>query len=282
MSTRRKLAIATWSSPREGNIYGKLTVGATEALRYIEELRQRTGEKVTITHLVGKAVGIGLAQSPGLNGYIRFGSYIPHDRVDLSFLVAFEDGGNLAKAKVCDIDKKPLADIARELREMSGKLHEGKDEQFKRSQNPVKLLPMFLLRQVVRATGFLTSSLGVSVPAFGLEAFPFGSCIITSVGMLGLDEGYVPPTPFARVPLYVLVGALRDAPVVDNGKLGVGKELTLTATLDHRFVDGVQISVLARTIRGILENPWQLDGLQRPSETRADEPLPKAAGVPPA
>lgn len=29
---RRKLAIATWASPREGNIYGKLTVDATERL----------------------------------------------------------------------------------------------------------------------------------------------------------------------------------------------------------------------------------------------------------
>jgi pyruvate dehydrogenase E2 component (dihydrolipoamide acetyltransferase) len=26
MSTRRKLAIATWRSPREGNIYGKMTL----------------------------------------------------------------------------------------------------------------------------------------------------------------------------------------------------------------------------------------------------------------
>ena len=34
MSTRRKLAIATWSSPREGNIYGKLTLDATEALAF--------------------------------------------------------------------------------------------------------------------------------------------------------------------------------------------------------------------------------------------------------
>jgi pyruvate dehydrogenase E2 component (dihydrolipoamide acetyltransferase) len=28
MSTRRKLAISTWDAPREGNIYGKLTVDA--------------------------------------------------------------------------------------------------------------------------------------------------------------------------------------------------------------------------------------------------------------
>src|SRR5437868_3292437 len=36
MSTRRKLAIATWGNPGEGNIYGKLTLDATEALAYLD------------------------------------------------------------------------------------------------------------------------------------------------------------------------------------------------------------------------------------------------------
>ena len=43
-NTRRKLAIASWSAPREGNIYGKLTLDATEALAYIEWLRAKTGD----------------------------------------------------------------------------------------------------------------------------------------------------------------------------------------------------------------------------------------------
>ena len=36
MSTRRKLAIATWGSPREGNIYGKMTLDATPAIGHLE------------------------------------------------------------------------------------------------------------------------------------------------------------------------------------------------------------------------------------------------------
>ncbi|MCC6555775.1 MAG: 2-oxo acid dehydrogenase subunit E2 [Polyangiaceae bacterium] len=261
MSTRRKLAIATWSSPREGNIYGKLTVDATEALAYLDHVRARTGEKATITHFVGKAVGEALRQAPSLNGYLRLGEYIPHETVDLAYLVALEEGADLAKAKVCNVDRKSVADIARELRELSGKLHAGRDEQFKKSQGPVKMLPTWLLKPVLDVTGLLTSSLGVSIPALGVEAFPFGSCIVTSVGMFGLDEGYVPPTPFARVPVYVLVGALRDTPAVVGGQLVIRKHLTITATIDHRFMDGHQGGVLAKVVRGVFENPWQLEGL---------------------
>jgi pyruvate dehydrogenase E2 component (dihydrolipoamide acetyltransferase) len=125
----------------------------------------------------------------------------------------------------------------------------------------VEQLPTWLLKPVLWATGLLTSSIGVSVPALGLEPFPFGSCIVTSVGMFGVDEGYAPPTPFARVPVYVLIGAVRDMPAVVDGKLVVRKQLTITTTLDHRFVDGYQGGVLARVMRSIFENPWQLDGL---------------------
>ena len=77
--------------------------------------------------------------------------------------------------------------------------------------------------------------------------------------MFGLDEGFVPPTPFARVPVYVLIGALADRPAVVDGELTIRKQLTLTATIDHRFMDGFQGGVLARIVRDVLENPWQLD-----------------------
>lgn len=84
MSTRRKLAIATWSPPAEGNIFGKLTVDATQALAYLDWVRARDGEKVTITHLVGKAIAQALRAAPGLNGAIRLGAFVPHTTIDVT------------------------------------------------------------------------------------------------------------------------------------------------------------------------------------------------------
>src|ERR1700688_493735 len=127
MSLRRKLAIATWSSPREGNIYGKLCVDMTNALKYIEHLKTTVGQKITITHLVGKAAAMALRESPDLNGRIFMGKYIPHKTVDLSFLVSLEGGKDLAKFKICDIDKKTSYQIADELKMGAGKLRHGED-----------------------------------------------------------------------------------------------------------------------------------------------------------
>lgn len=261
---RRKLAIATWSSPSEGNIYGKLTLDATQALAYIDHLRETTGEKVTITHLVGKACAEALKAAPQLNGRIRFGRFVPHETVDITFLVALEEGGNLAKAKVSSYDRKSVTDAARELRELAGRLHRGEDSAFNKSMGPLAVLPSWLVRPLLRVTGYLTGVLGVTVPVLGLEAFPFGSLIITNVGIFGLDEGFAPPTPFAHVPIYVLIGAVKDAPAVVDGALSVRKQLTICATIDHRFLDGAQGGMLATVVRDVLENPWQLEGLERP------------------
>lgn len=259
MTVRRKLAIASWSSPREGNIYGKLTLDATEVMKYLEEKKEQTGSKVTITHFVGRVVGEALKRAPSLNGRIRFGRYIPHETVDVTFLVVLEGGSNLAKAKIDNTDQKSVEEIAGELKALAEKLRKGKDDDFNKSNNLLKMLPTWLIRPMVWFTGFLTSSLGIGAKPLGLEAYPFGSCIITSVGMLGIDEGWAPPTPFARVPLYVLIGALRDQPAVVDGELVIQPQVTLCATLDHRFVDGFQAATLANTVREFFANPWKLD-----------------------
>lgn len=264
MRTRQKLAIASWNAPKEGNIYGKVVVDATAALAYLEHVRQTTGAKATLTHLVGKAAGMVLREAPSLNGTIVLGGYRAFPTVDVAFLVNLEGGNDLAKAKVTNIDAKSVEAIARELGEAADKLRKGKDESFKKAQGPLKLLPTWLIRPLVHFSGFLASGLGVNLPMFGLEANPFGSCIVTNVGMFGIDEAYAPPTPWARVPVYLLVNAVKDRPTVVDGQVVVRPNLTVTATIDHRYIDGAQLGVLAKILREVLENPWSLEGLQGP------------------
>jgi pyruvate/2-oxoglutarate dehydrogenase complex dihydrolipoamide acyltransferase (E2) component len=262
-SVRRKLAIAAWRGPREPNIYGKLELDATEALAYLEQVRERSGERVTLTHLVGRATGEALAAEPTLNGRIRLGTFVPNERVSLAFLVTMPDGSDLARAKVEDIDRKSLPEIAAELRERSERLRSGGDRDWEQSKQIVRALPTWLLRPVVWSTGWFTASLARGAPALGLEPQPFGSAIVTNVGMLGLDEAWVPPTPFARVPLYVLIGAVRDRPVVVEDRVEIRPMLTVCATIDHRYIDGFQAATLARTFRRVFEDPHRLDATGR-------------------
>lgn len=265
--TRRKLAIATWDAPREGNMYGKLTVDMEEALRYLDWKRARCGEKITVTHLCGKAVATALQAAPGLNGVIRLGTFVPNPTVDIAFLVALEGGRDLAKAKVRDVASKSLEDIARELRGLALRLHAGQDADFRKAMDTVRRLPTWLLKPLIRLTGYVGSVFGVSIPALGIEARPLGSCVITNVGVFGLDEGYAPPTPFAHAPVYVLLGAVKPAAAVLDGTVVARRQMTICATLDHRYLDGAQAALLARVTRRVLENPWELESMPgRPAD----------------
>ena len=264
MTLRRKLAIATWDAPREGNIYGRLVLDTEEVGRYLAWLRETTGEKVTLTTFVGACVADALAATPSLNGRIWLGRYIPHDTVSISFLVALEQGADLAKVKIERADEKGPAGIARQLRELAGKLHNGQDDDFNKTKGTLKLLPTWMLKPLLSWVGWLGGCGGFSIPALGVSPYPFGAAIITSVGMLGIDEGLVPPTPFAHVPVYVCIGAERNVPAEHEGGIALRPQVILTATLDHRFIDGFQGGTLAKRMRELFANPWALSGLDGP------------------
>ena len=257
---RRKLILSTWRSPTEGNIYGKLTVDAKNALSYLAFRSQVTGQKHTMTHFVGRAIGQAIKETPDINGFIRFGKFVPHKEVAVSFLVALEDGKNLGQVKLSDVDQMQIQDVSKALMTKANQQRTGQDTDLKQSLAAIRLLPKILVRPTLWLTGFITSSLGWSISLFGLKKFPFGSCMITSVGMFGLDEGWAPQTPFARTPLVVLIGAVRDKPVVMNDSIVVRPLLTITATIDHRFIDGAQGANLAKAVRAAFDKPWTMDG----------------------
>jgi pyruvate dehydrogenase E2 component (dihydrolipoamide acetyltransferase) len=68
---------------------------------------------------------------------------------------------------------------------------------------------------------------------------------------------YVPLVPYTRVPIFIAPGAVKEAPVVENGKVVVGKVMNVNASFDHRFIDGFHASVLSNTLREMLENPFE-------------------------
>ncbi|ELR24211.1 2oxo acid dehydrogenase acyltransferase catalytic subunit [Acanthamoeba castellanii str. Neff] len=241
------------------SIHAKISLDATKVQKYIDEKRKTTRQHITITHVVGKALGLALRNAPGLNGRIVFDRFLPFKTIDISFLAMVEGGKNLAKVKVSNIDKKGVDQVATELDAGSQRLRKGTDENFKKSMGPLKLLPTWLIRLVVNTAAYAAGALGLSIPALGVEPHPFGSCIITSVGMLGVDEAFAPFTPFARVPLLVLIGAIHEGVKVEDGETKVTKKLKLCCTIDHRFLDGAQGGAMAKVLRDVFDNPSMLD-----------------------
>lgn len=258
MSVRRKIAIATWSAPREGNIYGKLVLDAEPVLKYLDELRAETGVHVTLTHVVIRALALTLREAIGLNGRIFMGRFIPNKTVDLSVAVAIDGGANLAMVKVERADELSILELANLLNAKTRSTREGKDREVNQQMSLARWTPWFILRPLVKLLGWISTPLGLSLPAMGVRSAPFGCALISNVGVFGVDEAFIPPVPFAHIPLYLLMGSVREAPYADQGEVKIRREITLTATLDHRFIDGAQAAVLARLLRQAFADPESL------------------------
>ncbi|MHC4108791.1 MAG: 2-oxo acid dehydrogenase subunit E2 [Planctomycetota bacterium] len=54
------------------------------------------------------------------------------------------------------------------------------------------------------------------------------------------------------------VGAAQERPVVREGELTVGREMSATLSLDHRVIDGATAARYLQTLRQLIENPATL------------------------
>jgi pyruvate dehydrogenase E2 component (dihydrolipoamide acetyltransferase) len=107
------------------------------------------------------------------------------------------------------------------------------------------------------AAGLLVGGFGVG--AFGQPGFPLGAAVVSNVGGLGLDEAFLAPLPFARVPLYLAVGAVHDVAAVVDGAVVVQPQVVLVATSDHRLVDGSHAGRVTTLLRRCIAEPTLLD-----------------------
>jgi len=286
MTNRRKMLIATWDAPTEGNIMGSLDVDVGPLRVWMAEQSKKTGTKVTYTHAVIKATALALRACPGLNGHIACGEFYPSPTVDVGCLVATErteddqaipeeaalspvsKGGaakkgrtfDLANATLLEADSKCTAALAVELKRKAGVIRRGKDPAFESTKPLLRALPNCAIRVVLhQIVGFLGNSLGCTLSLFKVKPYMFGSAMVTSVGMMGLDTAWAPFTPWANTPLLVTIGACKDAPVAVNGQVVVRPILTVTAVVDHRYLDGADAANLARVVKTTLEHPELLD-----------------------
>ncbi len=69
MSAFRKVALGTWQTAYDPSIYGTMRIPMDPALAYIEKFREKTGRKLTITHLVARAAAMVLELAGGRFDY---------------------------------------------------------------------------------------------------------------------------------------------------------------------------------------------------------------------
>lgn len=261
----RKIASATWGRPVDPQIYGDLEVDATRLLAFIEETRAETGVHVTVTHAVGKGLAHGLAEQRDLLSDPGNGE----PSVEIFFVVAVGETQDLSGVKVGDADRKSVIEVAEELARRAARVRSGAETELGMSKRLLAMTPVGLLRPALRFASWLTGERGIDLKALGLPRRAFGSAMVSSVGMFGVQKAYGPLASLYRIPVLALVSEVTPKPVVVDEVIEVRPILTVTATMDHRYLDGAHAARLARGVRAYLEDPAAFEQLsgRAPMET---------------
>jgi pyruvate/2-oxoglutarate dehydrogenase complex dihydrolipoamide acyltransferase (E2) component len=260
VSSFRKIAIGTWRTAYDPSVYGTIELRMDEAMRYLTEFRAKTGKKLTVSHMIAKAAAMVLKECPDANAIMRWNRVYLRKRIGVFFQVVMTDEGadkvDLSGATLYDVEGMTLGQIYDEFNARVESVRARKDPALEKTRQTFLGIPYFALNAALRLISFLSYTLNLDLRRLGIPQDPFGSIMITNIGSLGLDTAYVPLVPYSRVPILIAVGAVKDAPVVEDGKIVVGKIMRVNSTFDHRFIDGFHASVMSRVLRQWIEHPY--------------------------
>src|SRR5213078_188383 len=164
------------------------------------------------TDMLMRACAIALRRFPEVNSSWVDGRFQRKRSVNVGLAVAPAEGLGLLVPVVHDVDRKDLAQISIESRQVIERARTGK-------------------------------------PAPGdLEG---GTFSISNLGMYGVDEfnAIINPPESA----ILAVGAIKDAAVVEDGRLRVGKVMRMTLSVDHRVFYGATAARFMAELKRLVE-----------------------------
>ncbi len=264
LSSFRRIAAVAWPSPRDPHMYGSMELRVEPLEAWIAAERARTGERITITHAVTRALAMVLDRHRDLNAIVRLGTIYLRRDIDIFVQVAVESEGessapaDLSGVKVARADTLDVVGIARQIQVRAAQIRARQDADFEGTKKLLDQLPGLVLRPLLAFVEWISWTLNISPRFLGSPADAFGSAFVTNVGVFGLTKAWAPFFPLARASMIITLGAIETKPVVEGDRIVPGRVLHVNGTFDHRLVDGLQAGRLAKELRLLLEEPERM------------------------
>ncbi len=194
----------------------EIDMAAAMALRAQLNALLPEGEKLSVNDLIVKAAALTLRRFPGVNASFAADGIHVHEQVNIGMAVARDNGLVTAVLRACD--RKPLAQLAGEARDLVARTREGR-----------------MKPEDMTGATFTISNLGM----FDVDEF---SAIITLPQAAALAVGAVKKVPVVN----------------NDGQLTVGTRMKATLSADHRVTDGAEVAKFLQALKAALEQPLRL------------------------
>ena len=168
----RRIAIGTWRTAYDPSVYGTMQIHMDRATAYIEAFREKTGIRLTVSHLVARAAAEALKKMPDANALLRFNRVYLRKHIGVFFQVVLRDEEtdklDLSGATLLDVEQKSLSEIVAEMDEKVKSVRKGTDKALEKSRRSFDLVPLFLMNYILRFVSFLAYTLNLDMSAFGM------------------------------------------------------------------------------------------------------------------
>jgi len=255
----KKINYTSWSNNYDPQTYTTIKLDITKIIPYLKKKSEEIKVHLTPTIFAVKLMSIILKKYPEVYGYIKFGRYDTKEGVDICCLVEVGDGKELANTTIANCETKNFVQITNELTQSVKLLRErkNKDQNFK--MNVFKFIPTFITGPFTHMVSYL-SSIGLRIDALGLKRFEFGSCVITSLGKLDIDDSYAPIPPLTFAPILLTLCSKYNVNKRDEDGNIVNKTyLRMNFTSDFRFFEPKIVSALVKDIHLFGEDPVKFE-----------------------
>ena len=173
-------------------------------------------DKISVNDLVQKAAAVALRQFPKINAAWSAEGIRIQSQVNIGHAVARENG--LVTAVVRDVDKKPLAQVARETRDLVTRARDGK-------MKPDEMVG--------------------------------GTFTISNLGMFDVDEFIAIINP-PQAAILAVGAVQKAPVVNAEGQIVTGTRMKATISADHRVTDGAEAAKFMQALKKALEEPMRL------------------------
>jgi pyruvate dehydrogenase E2 component (dihydrolipoamide acetyltransferase) len=224
----------------------------------MDRYKKKHGHKLSVTHVILKAVALAYRKFPDLNVKVERNHLYRRNSIDVNLLVSSESGGELSAIKLNNADKMTLAEIVGQVKKGAKGVRDDRGPDFQESKNIIKKLPVWISRIIVPVMSWLVNKRGMHFPGVGFPQDPFGTVIVTSVGMFGVETAFAPLPSIGRANAALLITEVKKKPWVEDDNIVVRPVMKLCCTLDHRVFTGYQGAMLSSEIKDILTNPKRL------------------------
>ena len=255
----KKINYTSWTNNYDPQTYTTIKLDITKIIPYLKKKSEEIGVHLTPTIFSIKLMSIILKKYPEVYGYIKFGRYDTKEGVDICCLVEVGDGKELANTTIANCETKDFVKITNELNDSVKLLRARKNKEQNFKMLIFKLMPTFIGGPFLQVFSYL-SSIGLRISTLGLKRFEFGSCIVTSLGKLDIDNSFAPIPPLSFAPILLTLCSKYDVNKIDEkGNILTKSYLRMNFTSDYRFFEPKTAAALINDLHMIGEDPVKFE-----------------------